>query len=285
MSAASPIALQMLANGNIGNRMFQYVWLRRLQQHLLNSEIFGADILDFVPKSDSFAGSGTSIHIDGGHFYPFDTMAKLIVQNGIRCLRFGGYVQRLEYLGDVEDVRGMFSLPQPSDDARFQLLTSDRYITCVVRANEILRAIHPDYPPTPVSFFRAAVEESGRIPVLMGQTSSNFYADAIREMFPDCIVYDHVSPLEDFRFITHSTNVAIAVSTFAWMAAYLSRKARRIYLPMFGILNPKQRPDLQLLPQDDARYRFAEFEPMRWTRDDSQTAYVLDPRLPVTFTT
>lgn len=223
------------------------------------------------------------MRISGGHNHPFDAMAEMIRRNQITCLHFGCFVQRMEYLGVAEDVRGLFSLPVAKTDRDFSTLTSDKYITCVLRAEEIMRAVHVDYPPTPVSFFRAAVEDSGRIPVLMGQTASNYYSDALRKLFPGCIVYEHVSPLEDFRFITHSTNVAIAVSTFAWMAAYLSHSAQRVYLPKFGFYNPKQRGDIDLLPKGDARYRFAEFETMKWTADTGQIDYVTDPRLPVTF--
>jgi hypothetical protein len=276
-------ALQLINNGNTGNRMFQYAYLRKLQGYLPQSEIFGADILNFVPRSGNYKGFGNLMRIEGGSFYPFDTLAQMIVKNRIRRLRFGGYVQRMEYLGPPDRARQLFSLPQAKDDDRFRSLTSDEHITCVVRADEILKAVHPDYPPTPLAFFRAAVEDSGRKPVLVGQTSSSFYADALRKLLPDCIIYDHIDPIEDFRFISNSTNVAIAVSTFAWMAGYLSDRARRIYMPAFGFLNPQQRDDIDLLPVGDDRYRFARFEPMKWTATDSQVKYVLDPGLPVSF--
>jgi hypothetical protein len=263
--------------------MFQYSYLRQLQRYLPRSEIFGVDIPEFVPRSDNYVGRGNSITIKGGHLYPFEVLSKMVVQNGIRILRFGGYAQRMEYLAELNEMRQLFSLPKAVHDERFSLLTSDKYITCIVRANEILTAVHPDYPPTPISFYRAAVEDSGRIPVLMGQTSSNFYSDSLRKLFPDCVVYEHVSPLEDFRFIINSTNVAIAVSTFAWMASYLSSTAKRSYFPVFGLFNPNQREDVDLLPKGDDRYRFAEFETMRWAAEARQIAYVLDPTLPVSF--
>jgi hypothetical protein len=283
MSADTPIALRLINNGNFGNKMFQYAYLRRLQNFLPASEIFDANIPELGVRTEKYKGSGDSLLIWKGHDLPFEVVARKILKSGHGCLRFGGYVQRMEYLGSVDDLGSLFSLPKALDDERFRILTSDRYITCIVRANEILKAVHLDYPPTPISFFRAAVLDSGRIPVLMGQTASSFYSDALRRMFPDCVVYDHVSPLEDFRFITHSTNVAIAVSTFAWMASYLSKSAKHLYLPVFGFYNRAQRKDIDLLPIGDVRYRFAEFETMKWTGADSQIAYVMNLDLPVSF--
>ena len=232
------IALDMMCNGNTGNRMFQYAYLRRLQSYLPRSRIYGTDILDFVPRSEPYSGAGPVLQIKSGHRHPFETVSRAILDNRIRHFRFGGYVQRLEYLGTPEQARALFSLPGAPDDERFRTLTSDTHITCIVRGNEILNAVHPDYPPTPVAFFRAAVEDSGRIPVLVGQTASSYYSDALRRAFPDCILYEHLTPVEDFRLISHSTNIASTVSTFAWMAAYLSSTARRIYMPLFGLLNP-----------------------------------------------
>ena len=274
-------ALELVKNGNTGNRMFQYAYLRRLQSLLPASEIYGADILDFVPRSAGYSGSGKRLVIPKGQIHPLEALAQTILTEGIEHLRFGGYVQRMEYLLPPGQMRSLFSLPGPLDTERFQSLTSDDHITCVVRANEILRAVHPDYPPTPIAFFRAAVEDSGRIPVLVGQTADSFYMDALRQLFPHCVVLDHKDPVEDFRFILNSTNVAIAVSTFAWMAAYLSASARRIYMPEFGFLNPKQRGDIDLSPTNDARYRFARFEKLRWTADEAQIRHVLNPDLPM----
>ena len=48
------------------------------------------------------------------------------------------------------------------------------------------------------------------------------------------------------------------ISTFAWMAAWLSN-ASTIFLPVYGLFNPNQFPDHDLLPLGDRRYRFYEF--------------------------
>jgi hypothetical protein len=284
MTTDHAVALQMVMNGNIGNRIIQFLYLKQLQQHLGPSQIFGASIAPFAPPSADFAGTGRMMTIDGGHVHPVGELARRLIDDRIDCLHFGGYVQRMEYLTPVADMRRHLALPTPLDTPLFRDLTSDRHITCVVRANEVLRAIHPDYPPTPVAFYRAAVKESGRIPVFVGQTFPSLYWDALRRHFPDCIVYEHRNWLEDFRFILHSTSIAVAVSSFAWLAAYLSETARRIYLPLFGFLNPLQRRDVDLVPVGDTRFRLAAFEVMRWAGAAEDLDRITDPDRPVAFT-
>lgn len=278
------VALQMAMNGNIGNRIIQFLYLKQLQEHLGPSQIFGANIAPFAPPSADFAGAGTMMTIESGHFHPVRELARRLIDERIDCLHFEGYVQRMEYLTPVDAMRRHLMLPTSLETPLFRELTSDRHITCIVRANEVLRAIHPDYPPTPVSFYRAAVSDSGRIPVFVGQTFPSVYWDALRRHFPGCIIYEHQNWLEDFRFILHSTNIAVAVSSFAWLAAYLSETARRIYLPLFGFLNPRQRVDVDLVPAGDARYRLAAFEVMRWAGAASDLDRITDPDRPVVFT-
>ena len=49
-----------------------------------------------------------------------------------------------------------------------------------------------------------------------------------------------------------------SVSTFSWLAAWLS-EARRIVLPVSGLFHPVQSPDIDLLPLADPRYSFVLF--------------------------
>ena len=50
-------------------------------------------------------------------------------------------------------------------------------------------------------------------------------------------------------------NIVVAISTFSWLAAWLSR-AETIILPLSGFFNPAHHREIDLLPVDDIRYRF-----------------------------
>ncbi|WP_210214029.1 hypothetical protein, partial [Mesorhizobium sp. M4B.F.Ca.ET.019.03.1.1] len=59
--------------------------------------------------------------------------------------------------------------------------------------------------------------------------------------------------------------------TFSWLASWLS-SAHTIHLPVAGILDPIIRPDIDLLPAGDARYRFHQLDIGDWTASAEQLA-------------
>jgi hypothetical protein len=75
--------------------------------------------------------------------------------------------------------------------------------------------------------------------------------------------------LADFDAIRLAEHIAVSVSTFSWLAAWFSQ-AKSIHLPMLGILNPVQRPDIWMLPTQDARYHFHRFPIRRWAATSAQ---------------
>jgi hypothetical protein len=59
----------------------------------------------------------------------------------------------------------------------------------------------------------------------------------------------------DFACIRASHNIVPAISTFSWLAAWLS-DAARVFMPVLGLFHPLQAPATHLLPLDDARFTF-----------------------------
>ncbi|WP_209381605.1 hypothetical protein [Pararoseomonas baculiformis] len=122
---------------------------------------------------------------------------------------------------------------------------------------------HAGMRPLPISFYARLVEETRLCPVFMGQLGRDPYSEALRARFPLAKFIPSMGAMEDFATIRLARHVVCSVSTFSWLAAWLSR-ARTIHLPMIGFLHPQQRPDVNLLPITDARYRFYDFGPARW---------------------
>ena len=60
----------------------------------------------------------------------------------------------------------------------------------------------------------------------------------------------------DFETIRQSRNVVIGVSTYSWLAAWLSRSADNIFLTVNGLFNPMQKTHVNLVPFGDPRYKF-----------------------------
>jgi|SRR6185312_7708192 len=168
----------------------------------------------------------------------------------MRRLVFSCFGQRMECFLRPEVYQFIFQPP-----FKHPVGFDERYLVCHVRAGEVLDGHASNYTLTPVEFFADLVEETGLIPVFMGQTTENAYTTRLRERFPTAIFRPTREVLVDFETIRQSKNVVVGVSTFAWVAAWLS-KADRIFMTVSGLLHPMQYPLANLLPFGDPRYRF-----------------------------
>ncbi|TNC09633.1 hypothetical protein FF100_25855 [Methylobacterium terricola] len=166
-----------------------------------------------------------------------------------------GYGQRLEYFPVKEQARALFSRP----DLRVPVFDGDA-VVCPVRAGEILDARHPGYTVIPVDFYADVIEDLGLRPVFTGQTEDNIYMRALKDRFPRAEIVPHHGILEDFQIIRSASNIVLSISTFAWLAAWLSH-AKTIVLPVYGMFNPGLFPGHDLLPLGDDRYHFYRFPP------------------------
>jgi hypothetical protein len=163
-----------------------------------------------------------------------------------------GFGQRLENFLPAERYQEVFVSPFQTS-----MGFGPEYLVCPVRAEDILHGPNAEYVLTPVEFYRDVIEMTGLKPVFIGQTHPNTYMDRIRSAFPDAIFREpQDNPLVDFETIRQSRSVVIGVSTYSWLAAWLSRSVQNIYLAVSGLFNPMQKPQVHLLPFGDARFKF-----------------------------
>ena len=95
----------------------------------------------------------------------------------------------------------------------------------------------------------------GLNPVFVGQLGDSEYVRQLRQRFPGAQFIDSQGPRADFDLIRSAKNIVVAISTFSWLAAWLSQ-AKTIILPVSGFYNPAHHREVDLLPVDDIRYRF-----------------------------
>ncbi|MCC6736670.1 MAG: hypothetical protein IT534_11175 [Bauldia sp.] len=74
--------------------------------------------------------------------------------------------------------------------------------------------------------------------------------------------------------------MAVAVSTFSWLATWLSPRAETIALPVAGLFHPAARPDIDLLPIDDQRYRLYWSEVRTWGATPEELRRLIDDTRP-----
>lgn len=262
----SAIRLQMEKGGNPGNAMFQYAYLKQLQSLLDDAELTGFQIPMFGLSSGRIELPGRVLRIEGGHKHSLEQLTSLFRRRIYDSLAFAGFVQRLEFYPDRAAFASHFPCP---DHLEFPRL-SRAELLINVRGHEILTSLHPDYGPVPVAYYRRIAEQSGLEPVIMGQLGDDAYSEALRRSFAGCKFLPHVSPVIDFETIRHAVNIAASVSTFSWLAAWLSETAEAVHMPLKGFMHPRQRSDVDLVPVGDARYQFYLFPVERWKATEEQ---------------
>jgi hypothetical protein len=133
-----------------------------------------------------------------------------------------------------------------------------------IRGAEVLGDRHTDYGPIPFSFYDRIIEQSQKQPVFVGQIGDDEYSQAIRHRYPKARIVPSRGAVVDFFTIAAAKHLVPSVSAFSWIAAWVS-SAATIHLPVLGMLNPRQRPDVNFLPIDDDRYSFYEFPVRKWS--------------------
>ncbi|MEO7833660.1 hypothetical protein [Roseateles sp.] len=234
-----------------------------LQQQLPGLQIGGVDLPIWQIRRDLPVSPAAQRLRFFGQYVDREWLLGLLQRGWLQDFEFAALGFRMANF-DRERVKRLF----PPTPTVAQALAHDELLINV-RGAETLDNVHVDYGPLPLHYLRQLVETTGLRPVLMGQIGSDWYSDALRETFSGCREISSQGIREDFEIIRAAPHIAMSLSSFSWLACWLSG-AQTIHMPLVGIFNPAQRPDIDLLPVDDPRYRFYEFEVRRWAASEPQ---------------
>ncbi|MEQ1940267.1 hypothetical protein ABMA46_18645 [Mesorhizobium sp. CN5-321] len=243
----------------MGNQMLQYMWALNLQRLTDDTHICGHDIPFWGIKADVPDEFGRHPLRLGGHFLNVDHVGKLIRNGTVKNILLGGLGFQIQNYASPEFYRKVFL-----SDAIEAEGYGEEYVVFNIRGAEILKNCHADYRPVPFSYFDTVIATAKARPVFLGQIGDDDYSRELRKRYPDAVFQPSRGPLIDFETLRRSHQIAIAVSTFSWLAGWLS-SAKVIHYPMSGMLNPLQRPDIDLTPSEDPRYRFYHFPVQKWS--------------------
>lgn len=260
------IPIQIAAVGGPGNTMFQYMFAKRLQAALPEAVIGNVHLPQFGIDLPRLEMPPSSLVVPPEHQVDVSEIAHMLRTRVYPGLRMRGYVQRLAYYLDRVEMAALFPAAQAVDTTAI----TPRSLVINVRGSEVLGDVHRDYGPVPVDYFEQIAQAAGLEPILVGQLGDDRYSDEIRRRFAGCTIIESVSPAADFELLRSATNLVIGVSTFSWLAAWLSPQVQQVFMPVSGIFNPAQRPDIDLLPLSDERYRFYGFPEVAWTAQEGQ---------------
>lgn len=261
--------------GNVGNQLFQYMLALAIKfRSNAPVHISGLEIPEFGIKNKGVNEQLLCIDIKS-HVLPLDDIVNFIknVQNidvNLKCLstRMSYYAQHLpefrRYLKPKGDV---------------QVGYGDDYLVINVRGAEISTGVHKNYLPVPIDFYAEMIKTTKLQPVFVGQLGDDLYSNSLRKKFPAALFPKFNTWADDFNVIRTSVNVIPAVSTFSWLASWLSETAKNIYFPVLGLYHPMARPDVDMLPVDDERYHFYLSDLLTWGAPDETVSSLINDNI------
>ena len=112
---------------------------------------------------------------------------------------------------------------------------------------------------------------------MFGQLDQGLVSTELRRVFPTAIFVPCREIVTDFECLRRSKNIAVSVSTFSFLSAYLSDRSTNIYMPLYGLFNRIDRPDIDFVV-DDSRFHYFDFPCIKWNADSSQIQEVITGR-------
>ena len=207
---------------------------------------------------------------------PYDLVVRQYQRGLIKGVTVSMWGMRIRHLESslphlrqwLDQVLEPIEVPEVTDD---EILIS-------IRLGDIATeyVFHPDYYPLPISYYQRVISESGLKPIFVGQLTPCEYLLQLSQAFPEA---EFLEPdiLSSFKMIREAKNKVIAVSSFAYLAAWSGREDTTVVMPIAGLFNPMQRPDVNLMPTDDPRFSYRYFAPAR--REDGEGLMAFMDRL------
>jgi hypothetical protein len=254
--------------GDMANRMIQYMVALKFASLVPGCCISNVDMSDWGINHPALPAAGPIERERRQQHVALDELSAAMRDGRANRVKYHGFGQRMENFLDADFYRGVFVCPFQED-----LGFGSDVLLCPVRGGDIIDGPARDYPLTPPKFYADIIAQTGLRPVFMGQTEPNHYTDRLRLHFPNALFLKSRGAMRDFETIRQSKNIVVGVSTFIWLAAWLSH-AETIHLAVNGLLNPLQVPVVDLLPFGDPRYRYHLF-PLNYgvSREDQEAAH------------
>jgi hypothetical protein len=237
-------------DGRLANQMIQYMVARCIKERLGEDiQISGYNMPEWGLVQAEIPSSSSKKLAIAGHHFNFSQLIQLLKMRVINDVVITGWGMRLDQFESPTYYSNLFtSTATPS-------IIHDDEILIHVRAGDILSGWHPRYYPLPLDFYRHIISETGLKPVFMGELDPGEFTDNLKRNFPEARYLPKRSVVEDFQTIRSAKNIVISISTYAWLATWLSDQAQNIHYPVCGLLDP-QNELIWLMPVGDTRYHF-----------------------------
>lgn len=254
-------------SSRLGNQMIRYMNALAIGAQCDDLDLYAYDMPEWGLAKPLRVGFPFAPLLLRGQSCPFEFAVRLARAGLVNSMQLAAIRMDTNWLLPVEKAREVFVAATEADLAGYD----DGHLVVNVRGGEILDGKHKHYGPIPITYYDRLVEETGLTPVFMGQIGDDYYGSLLKSRYPGAIIHTSKGPMGDFQTIRNSKNIVVSISTFSWMAAWLSR-ADRIFMPLLGLFNPQQRPDVALTPLDDPRFIYDLFPVRNWRATPDRVA-------------
>lgn len=249
--------------GNVANRILQFLVAKKIQQNTKNSTIKNITIPEFgLDQRDSSYVHNQACAVGMEDiFYNLDVngISKNIDNGNIDTFILGSFSFHIDSFPSRKFCKNLIKCDESIQGF------GDDVILINMRGGEVFHNVHGGYIVLPPEYYKHVIENSGLKPVFYGQIEENSYIKNLKEIFPDALFISGKDPVYDFNVIRNSKNIAMCVSTFSWLACYLSN-AKKIYMPLGGIFSICQNYNQNLVPLDEKEYEFIML-PWSWSEN------------------
>jgi len=261
-----------------GNRVFQYLAAGAIANRVAGAEVRGYDLDIFNVRDPRLEEPlhGRILDVEAGHDLNVGRLAHYLNSDLFDAISLKCWGMRLEYMPTPAVARDLlFRQRRPGGGAP---IGPDEILLHVRAGGEFTSNPHPDYPLLPVSYYAAAISLSGKKPVFIGQVDYERYRDKLMSAFPGARFIQPADPLSDFKTIMSAPQIVCSVSSFCWLAAWMALDAKQIIMPVYGLFDPRQRPDVDLIPHNDPRFSFLALDREEWRGSAQQMKALEDDR-------
>lgn len=271
--------LRIQPRGGTANQLLQFMLAKNIERVLGDVHVTGCHIPEWglSAATENNDDKAVELSLTGNYIYHEDVVN--IIRKGLASkIVLKGHSFRISNYAPPEFYRSIIG-----STCETAAGYGPGYVVFHIRGGDILTPAHQDYYPIPFSYIDAVLNNTSSTPVFVGQLEDSYYAEKLRQRHPEAIFSKPQTAIEDFETLRKSSEIAVSISSFAWLAAWLSH-ATTIHLPVAGMLNPLQRPDIDLLPLDDMRYKFYRFDQFKWNATPSDIETLWQHREHVLFT-
>ena len=242
--------IQVSPMGNMGNRMIQYMVALALAERVPGAQLAQIHLPEWQIQIPPHADALPRTEIVTDARVDLARLAAALNDGSLDCVDIRTYGQQMVNFLPRTAYLEVFRAPELAIEP-----CGPDDLLCNIRQGDILDAHHSDYVLIPLDFYTELVEQTGLKPVFCGQLEPSPYIEALRGRFPGARFVPSQGAVGDFAYMRRACNIVPAISSFSWLAAWLSG-AERIFMPVLGVFHPLQARSVDLLPLDDPRFSF-----------------------------